>query len=84
VVKRYLIAIAVALLIIVGMSLFTHHMRMLVNEWAETGVAIPLHDRILLGLASQWMHWGILLSPVILAACVGVAVLTDVLKPRSR
>src|SRR5437870_2802254 len=33
-------------------------MRVLVNEWAETGVVIPLQDRILLGVAAHWMHWG--------------------------
>jgi hypothetical protein len=81
--KRYLIAIGIGLLIIAGMSLFAHHMRMLVNEWAETGVVIPLHDRILLGVAAQWMHWGVLLSSVILAACLGIAVVTDLLeRPR--
>jgi hypothetical protein len=82
--KRYLIAVAFAVFIIVGMFLLEQHMRTLANEWAELGVAIPLHDRILLGVAALWGTWGVLLSPVILAACIGIAVVTDLLKPQPR
>jgi len=76
--KRYLIAVGIGVLIVAGMFVFEHHMRALASEWAEAGVAIPLHNRIFFGVAALWGRLGILLSPVILAACVGVAVLADV------
>jgi hypothetical protein len=82
-VKRYLIACGVGFLIILCMFALEYRMHALATEWAALGIEIPLHDRILLGVAALWGHMWFLLSPVILAGCMGVAVLTDVFKPRS-
>jgi hypothetical protein len=47
------------------------------------GIEIALHDRILLGVAALWGHMWFMLSSVILAGCMGVALLTDLFKPQS-
>ena len=80
--KKYLIALGVAFFIIAGVFVLEHSMRRLANEWAGLGVEISISDRILFGVAALWSRFWFLLSPVILAACMGIAVLTDLLRPQ--
>jgi hypothetical protein len=71
--RRYVIAIVVAAVLIGGMFAFSLYMRARMDDNISEGIVLSLGERALFALAVLWRSGWWLLSPFILALCVGVA-----------
>ncbi|MFL6299661.1 MAG: hypothetical protein ACJ71N_03505 [Terriglobales bacterium] len=79
--KRILVAIGIGVLVIIGLTIFSQQMRILVGGWAAQGKVLSSPQIICLELAAFWGQWKFLLSPLVLGACVGLAVLSSLIWP---
>lgn len=64
--RPFIYALLASAVIIALMFVFQAIMQRKANVWADMDVAIPLYDRILLGIAELWSRFWILFVPVII------------------
>ena len=78
--KRYVYTILACTAIFAGLFWFRHLMLVRAQEWANQGVAIPLSDRVMLGVAALWGRMWWLFMPFIYGIPLFIVALLHALK----
>lgn len=72
---RYLIALLVSGVLIVGMFAFNAVMAAKLDEWIAQGAELSFLDKVLLLSTFHISSWGWLIAPLIVLASLGIAAL---------